>query len=126
MPGSRRRFTYTLIPTTSEETQAIADKARKILGWACEGDKRIECHDVTGDALGVITLNLTVLGRDQWACRQVAQDLLNYVSWGLENPADLQLASGKLPPHRHRGYGYGRTKTWRDSQGEANGETEGS
>jgi hypothetical protein len=113
MPGSRRTFTYVLTPK-AEDTAKVAQQARRVLGWACEGDSRVECHDVTGDALGIVTLNLTVLGRDQWACRQVAQDILNHVTWGLQQPADLQLESRRFPPHTKRGYGNGRTKTWRD------------
>lgn len=113
MAGSKRHFTYTLVPESGDVEQA-ARQARKVLGWACESDSRITCHEVTGDALGVVTLNLTIQGRDQWACRQLAQDILNYVTWGLQNPSELQLQSKRLPPHTVRGYSGGRTKTWRE------------
>jgi hypothetical protein len=112
--GSKRTFEYRLRPEPDEFARAQA-KAGKILAWACEGDKRIECHGISGEALGVITLNLTIVNRDQWACRQLAQDILNLVTWGLakDNLTKLELQSRRQAPHTTRGYAGGRTKTWR-------------
>lgn len=111
-----RTFSYTLKASDPEGHEVLAQKARKILGWACEGDKRIKCHGVQGDALGVVQVNMTITGRDQWWARQLAQDILNMVTWGIENPAELQLLSESPAPHDHRGYAYGRVKTWREQQ----------
>lgn len=115
MTGSKRTFEYRLRPEP-EDLPRIQAKAEKILAWACEGDKRIQCHGISGEAFGVITLNLTIVNRDQWACRQLAQDILNLVTWGLakDDPTKLELQSRRQVPHGKRGYGAGgRTKTWR-------------
>jgi len=94
----------------------MATRVRKVLGYACDGDDRIECHDVTGEALGVVTMSLTIVGRDQWWCRQLAQDILNHVTWSLRNEAGatLDLQSWRLEPHQNRGYAHGRTKPYRE------------
>lgn len=114
MPGSRRTYTYVLIPSSTEDAAKVLAKAERILGWACGGDDRIECHGVTGAAVGSITLNLTIRGRDQWWSRQLAQDILNLVTWGLEKDATrLQLESRRQEVHMNRGYSHGRTKTYR-------------
>lgn len=119
MPGSRRTYSYALVPKTQEDAPKVLARAERILGWACEGDKRIECHGITGEAVGSITLNLTIVGRDQWWSRQLAQDILNLVTWGLEKDATrLQLESRRQEVHMHRGYAYGRTKTYRTSRAE--------
>ncbi len=115
--GSRRTFSYAITPTSPEGTEQVARRAKKILGWACEGDARIECHDVSGEAMGAVVLNMTVRGRDQWWCRQLAQDLLNIVLWGIRNDVEtkLDLQSYRQEPHDRRGYGHGRTKRYRES-----------
>lgn len=116
MAGSKRTFEYVLTPDAADVDQVFR-RAERILNWACDGDKRIECHGITGEGLGVVTLNLTIVNRDQWACRQLAQDILNLVTWGVANDAtQLSLASHRQQPHKKRGYGIGgRTKTWRDT-----------
>ena len=114
MPGTTRTFRYTLKAEDEESHEALAAKARKILGWACDGDKRITCHGVEGDALGVVQINMTIRGRDQWWARQLAQDIANMVTWGLDHPAEMDLFSKSLAPHDHRGYAYGRVKRWRE------------
>lgn len=113
MAGSKRVFTYVLTPKV-EDTGELGRRARRILSWACDGDNRITCHEVTGEAFGAVTLNLTIHGRDQWWCRQLAQDIVNLVTWGLENPARLDLSSKREAPHMVRGYAGGRSKTWRE------------
>lgn len=113
MAGSRRTFSYRLLPA-GEDVGKTAARARKILAWACDGDNRIECHGVTGEAVGVVTMNLTIVNRDQWACRQLAQNILNYVTWGLANPMELDLTSDRQPVHMNRGYGHGRTKRYNE------------
>lgn len=113
MPGSRRTFAYRLTPAP-EDTDRVVKQARRVLAWACEGDDRIECHDVTGEALGIVELHLTVINRDQWACRQLAQDILNLVTWGLKNPTQLDLNSKRQQTHDHRGYAHGRSKRYNE------------
>lgn len=113
MPGSTRSFTYTLTPADGDLEKATK-RARKILGWACDGDKRITCHGVDGSLFGVVQLNLTIVGRDQWWARQLAQDLINMVSWGLSSSGRMDLFSERLEPHSSRGYAHGRIKTWKD------------
>jgi hypothetical protein len=114
MVGSKRTFEYVLTPNASEDVEKLFARARKILGWACDGDTRIECHGITGEGLGAVTLNLTIHHRDQWACRQLAQDVLNKVVWGLaKNATQLQLQSRRQEVHPNRGYAHGRTKTYR-------------
>jgi hypothetical protein len=113
MPGSRRTFEYALTPG-EEQVEQVFRRAQRILAWACDGDDRIECHGITGEGLGVVTLNLTIVNRDQWACRQLAQDILNLVTWGLKNEATkAELQSRRQKPHLSRGYSHGRTKTSR-------------
>lgn len=109
MPGSRRSFTYTLTPAPGELERALK-KATKILGWACDGEPRVECHGITGEVLGTITLNLTVVNKDQWACRQLAQDILNHVTWGISTEVTMDLISERFAPHTRRGYAHGRSK----------------
>jgi hypothetical protein len=119
MPGSTRRFEYTLTPVRGD-VDKVAEKARKILAWACEGDRRITCHGVRGsgvegEPLGRVTLSMTIRGRDRWWATQLAQDILDIITWGLEAKVDLDLRSARLSPHLNRGYARGnRTKTWKD------------
>jgi len=114
VPGSRRTFTYRLTPKP-EDTDKVLKQAQRVLGWACEGDKHIECHGVSGEALGVVELSLTIVGRDQWWSRQLAQDILNVVTWGIStNATKLELASHRQEAHTHRGYQWGRTKRYRE------------
>ncbi len=120
MPGSSRTFTYTIKPDGGDLEKATR-QARKIMGWACEGDKRITCHGVDGDSFGLVQLNLTVVGRDQWWSRRLAQDILNMVTWGLKNPAQIDLLSERQDPHDHRGYAHGRVRTWRERQSSSSG-----
>lgn len=116
MTGSERSFTYTLLPAP-ESADRVFKQAEKILAWACEGDDRITCHGISGEAVGAITLNLTVKGRDQWWCRQLAQDIVNLVTWGLKTEAtQLDLQSRRKPAHSHRGYAYGRSKPYREAR----------
>ena len=116
MPGSTRTFEYSLVPTSAETVTRLEKRAAKILGWVCEGDKRITCHNVTGSALGIVTLSMTIQGRDRWWATQLAQDVLNTVTWGLETGATrVQLESRRQEPHDHRGYAHGRTKRHRSS-----------
>lgn len=116
MPGSTRTFFYSLTPKDPEQIPVVAAKARKILGWACDGDKRITCHDIEGEALGTVTLRLTITGRDRWWATQLAQDILNFVTFSLQKDSvDLDLQSWRLPPHMNRGYERGgRTKRYRE------------
>lgn len=114
MAGSTRTFTYTLRPA-QEDVEDAFRRAAKVLGWACDGDKRIECHGVSGEGFGVVILNLTIRARDQWAVRQIGQDVVNLVTWGLANPADFEAGSVRQEPHTARGYARGgRTKRFRE------------
>lgn len=115
MPESVREYSYTLKPEGAD-ARRLAAQARKVMGWAAAGDKRITEVHVDGDAFGVIQLSFRIKARDQWYSRQLAQDLLNMVSWGLQNPAGVELASTRLPAHERRGYAWGRTKRWREQQ----------
>lgn len=114
MAGSKKTFTYTLVPAP-DEVERVRAQAERVLGWACEGDDRITCHEVTGPALGVVTLSMTIHGRDRWWATQLAQDILNIVLWGLETGATrLDLQSRRQAPHQNRGYAHGRTKRYRE------------
>jgi len=113
MPGTRRTFTYSLTPD-ADDFDRVLKKAQRILGWACEGDHRVECHGITGEALGTITLNLTVVNRDRWAATQLAQDILNYVTWGVDTDINMDLGSLPPAPHEHRGYQFGRSKRFNE------------
>jgi hypothetical protein len=114
MAGSKRTFSYRLTPRP-EDTDRVLRQAEKVLGWACEGDDNIICHGIKGEALGTVEIMLTIVGRDQWWSRQLAQDILNIVTWGLETGAtQLELQSHRQQAHQHRGYRYGRTKRYRE------------
>lgn len=84
----------------------IATRVRKILGYACDGDDRITCLGVEGEALGTIIIRAKIIGRDQWWTRQLAQDLINTITWGAGTHRDvsLDLQSVRLPAHESRGY----------------------
>lgn len=127
MPGTTLTFTYTMIPDP-DGVAFLEKRARKVLGWACDGDKRITCHEVSGAGLGAVTLSLTIHGRDRWWATQLAQDILDRVLWGLESGATrLDLQSHKQPPHTNRGYAHGRTVTVRGArQAAAGGSSAGS
>lgn len=118
MAGSKRTFTYSLIPSKPEDVERVAKHVRKILGWRCDGDKRVSCHGVTGEELGIITMSMTIQGRDRWWTTQLAQDILNDVMYALDRGLErgsvrLQLDSRAQDPHTHRGYAHGRTKRYR-------------
>lgn len=114
MAGSLRTFTYQLTPAP-EDAPKVLSAATRILGWACDGDPRITCHEVTGEALGTVTLSMTILGRDRWWSTQLAQDVLDLVLWGIENTATrVDLESRRQKPHSNRGYRHGRTKRTRE------------
>lgn len=114
MAQATRTFTYSFIPAP-EDLGRVEQVTRKVLAAACEGDKRITCHKVTGTPLGAVTLSMTIRARDRWWATQLAQDILNFVLWGLKNtPARLDLQSVAPAPHDHRGYEHGRRKTYRD------------
>jgi hypothetical protein len=114
MAGSKRTFSYRLTPTP-ENTEGLLRRVEKILGWACDGDPHIICHGVQGEALGTVEISMTIVGRDQWWSRQLAQDVLNHVTWGLDTGAtQLELQSHRQDAHQHRGYRYGRTKRYRE------------
>ena len=114
MPGSNRTFEYTLKAENVEDTDRLLKRVERILGWACEGDDRITCHGVSGEAIGIVTINLTVRGRDQWWSRQLAQDIVNLTTWGLANSVSLDLRSFRQEAHEHRGYQWGRSKRYRE------------
>ena len=116
MAGSARTFTYTLKPALGDAEDAYR-RAAKVLGWVCDGDKRVACHGVSGEGFGVVVVSLTIHGRDQWAARQIGQDLINLVTWGLANPAALEATSARQEPHKARGYARGgRTKRFREKK----------
>lgn len=111
MSGSKRTFEY-VIEADPEVVPRIARRARE---RACESNSQVECHGIEGEALGLVIMKLTVTGRDQWACRQIVQDILNFVTWGLTVKITKQdLRSRRQPPHTHRGYLHGRTKRFRE------------
>lgn len=113
MPGSTRTFSYTLIPEP-DDVPLIESRVRKVVGYACDGDDRITCHDVAGTALGCVRISLTIKARDRWWATQLAQDILNLITWGLKtNATRLDLQSRRQDPHQNRGYAHGRTKRTR-------------
>jgi hypothetical protein len=111
-----RDYQFTLTPSQPEGLPQLAQRARKVLAWACEGEKRITCFGVDGDLYGLVQIRFTATGKDRWACGQLAQDLIHVVTEGLANPAKLEIDSNRLPIHDHRGYRYGRTRTWREQR----------
>lgn len=116
MPGTTRTFTYTLIPDPDNAARTEV-QVRKVMGWACDGDDRITCHEVSGAALGAVTMSMTIRARDRWWATQLAQDVLDLVLWGLKtNATRLDLQSRREEPHSHRGYQHGRTKTYREAR----------
>lgn len=111
MAGSTRTFECVI--------QADADVIPRLIARAqaraCESNDQVTCHGIGGEALGVVTMSVTVTGRDQWACRQIVQDVVNYVTWGLSAKVTrLDLQSRRQPAHTHRGYSFGRVKRFRE------------
>lgn len=115
MAGTTRTFTYNIIPPP-QEVSRVENKARRLLGWACDGDSRITCHDVSGSSLGVVTLSMTIKARDRWWATQLAQDVLNRVLWGLKG-IRLDLQSVGPEPHTNRGHARTRSNRLPDDQG---------
>lgn len=114
MAGSTRTFQYSIQADPAVIPRLVARAEAR----ACESNDQVTCHGVTGEALGVVIMNLTVTGRDQWACRQIVQDILNYVTWGVSvKVTKLDLTSRRQEPHDHRGYSHGRTKRGRAPNG---------
>lgn len=120
MAGSTRTYAYALTPP-AEDTEKVLARANRILGWACDGDDRIICHGITGAAFGTVVLNLTVRGRDQWHSRQLAQNILNYITWSLGQSVEVEmdLQSWRQQTHMNRGYAHGRTKRHREKKMES-------
>jgi hypothetical protein len=112
--STTRDFSFTLTPAEGQDAAELARRARKVLGWACEGDHRITCQGVDGEMYGVVQVNVQVSGKDRWNCGQLAQDLIQAVTIGVKDPAGLDVESRQLPTHTNRGYGHGRTKRWRE------------
>lgn len=109
-----RDYTFTLTPSNAEAVDEVARRARKILAWVCDGEKRIECAGVTGEAFGTVQVSFSVVNRDRWACGQLAQDVIHMVTIGLKDPAQLGIHFDGVPTHDHRGYQHGRSKRWRE------------
>ena len=105
-----RDYTWRLTPESDEDLADLSRRAHKVLAWACEGEKRLTCKGITGEALGVVELAFTIVGRDLWAAGQISQDLINHVTWRLKNPAQVTMTSLGQAPHEHRGYAHGRQK----------------
>lgn len=113
MPGTSRTFTYTLIPAPGD-VETVAARVRKVIGWACDGDRALTCHGITGEELGIVTFTLVAQGRDRWWATQLVQDVLSRIQDNLrDRPVRLVLGSAPPPPHDHRGYAHGRTKRTR-------------
>jgi len=105
-----RDYVWRLTPSESEDLADLSRRAHKVLAWACEGEKRLTCKGITGEALGFVELNFQVVGRDLWAAGQISQDLVNHVTWRLANPAEVVTWSEPQGPHQNRGYAHGRTR----------------
>lgn len=105
-----RAYRWRLTPKTGEQVEDLARRARKALAWACDGDKRISCMGVSGEAFGVVDIEFTVHARDLWWCGQLGQDIINIVTKRLTDPAAVDIHSEHLPTHTHRGYAHGRTR----------------
>lgn len=105
-----RSYVWTLKPREDEHLEDLSRRAHKVLAWACDGDKRVECQGVHGEAMGIVQIRFAVTGRDMWATGQISQDIINVVTMRLRNPADLDLSKEKPPVHRSRGYKHGRAK----------------
>ncbi len=109
-----RDYTFTLTPATTEAVDEVARRAKKIMAWVCDGEKRIQCQGVDGEALGTVQVSFTAQARDRWACGQLAQDVIHMVTIGLKDPAQLGIHFDNKAVHAHRGYQYGRSKRWRE------------
>ena len=118
MPGSKRTYSYVLVPRQVEDTERLLKRTVYHLGWACDMDKRITHHETSSGALGAVTMTMVIEARDRWWSAQLAQDILNKILWGLERDSvRLELASERQEPHTHRGYAHGRTKRYRERNG---------
>lgn len=105
-----RDYVWRLRPGEDEDLAELSRRARKVLAWACEGDNRLTCQGVTGEALGFVEIGFRVVGRDLWAAGQIGQDIINLATRRLIRPAHATVAMEPLGPHDHRGYAHGRTK----------------
>lgn len=103
-----RAYRWTLTPREGEHLDELSRRARKVLAWACDGDRRVSCQGVDGEAVGIVQISFSVTGRDMWATGQISQDIINVVTMRLRNPADLDLNKENPPVHRSRGYAHGR------------------
>lgn len=105
-----RAYRWSLVPREGEELSELARRARKVLAWACDGDKRVTCQGVDGEMLGLVQISFSVTGRDGWAAGQISQDIINTITLRLRNPAELDLDKERPPVHGNRGYRHGRSR----------------
>lgn len=105
-----RFYRWRLTPKTGEQLDDLARRARKALAWACDGDKRITCMGVSGEAIGVVEIEFSVKARDLWWCGQLGQDIINIATKRLAEPVGVDIHLEDGPIHDHRGYAYGRTR----------------
>lgn len=104
-----KTYRWRLTPRAEEAVEDLARRARKVLGWACDGDPRITCKGVTGEPFGFIDISFKITGRDLWWTGQLGQDIINLVTKRLLDPAAVDIDIEREPIHDHRGYAYGRT-----------------
>lgn len=105
-----RNYIWRLTPREDEDLAELGRRARGVLGWACEGDKRLECQGVSGEAFGFVEIGFQVKGRDLWDAGQIGQNIIDLATRRLRNPAIASVLVAPLSPHDHRGYEHGRTQ----------------
>jgi hypothetical protein len=109
MPESRMRFTWTL---TFEGDTLMASEVepdvKRVLDFWTRHPKypgKFVNLEMGGMAYGFMQIKLTVIGRDQWACRSRA----SWISRALMSAAHVKYVEvaeprqRRLPPHQHRG-----------------------
>jgi hypothetical protein len=105
-----RDYVWRLTPREDEDLAELGRRARGVLGWVCEGDKRVDCRGISGESFGFVEIGFRVKGRDLWDAGQIGQNIIDLATRRLRNPAIASVQMEPLAPHDHRGYEHGRTK----------------
>ena len=106
MPQTRRRYTWTLTwddPLMhSEVVGPIRDTG---LRWVLLKPKRYLDIEFAGEALGLLRVTLTTIGRDEMATLKYARHFAKALAVVSRIPVRLLNSPDpdKLPPHDHRG-----------------------
>lgn len=108
MARTRRQFLWHYQAPFGPDAEFLVAQAERVLAFFCtEWPEYYGEYRVTGYALGLVELEVTVYSRDRWWVAKRVRRLLT----ALERDTEIQMermdeVSQKLAPHTHRGKRY--------------------